>query len=358
MARIMFVTNSIGFGGAAKMLCFIAQSLSERGHTVVISNLKMTEDVSGYERPVSDEIELIKIQATSRLGQVREIYKYARRFKTEIIIGFTLMPNFLAKITSDLLGIPSIISERGDPYRTISNSLKSRIILSFINRSKGGVFQTDGAKEFYGERLQKRSKVIPNPVFIYDDFSEKIPEERKKTIVSVGRLDNFQKRYDVMLEAFKFLHQKYPEYTLKLYGRGTDEKRIQNWVKEWGLIDSVEFMGLTTEPMKDIFLDGMFLITSDYEGISNSLLEAMAVGLPVVSTDSTPGGARMVIVDHENGLLVPPGEPQKIAAAMQEYIEKPELARRCGIKAREVINRFAPEKIVDEWENYILNLIG
>ena len=177
-------------------------------------------------------------------------------------------------------------------------------------------------------------------------------------MVSVGRLDNFQKRYDVMLEAFKLFHNRHPDYTLKLYGDGADVEQIRKWVRDLGLSDAVRFMGLTKQPMQDIAADGMFLITSDFEGISNALLEAMAAGLPCVSTDHTPGGARLLIQDHENGLLAPIADAQKLADAMCEFAEDPALAEKCGKNARAVLERFAPERIIDMWEEYCLGVIG
>jgi glycosyltransferase involved in cell wall biosynthesis len=100
----------------------------------------------------------------------------------------------------------------------------------------------------------------------------------------------------------------------------------------------------------------MFLITSDYEGIANAMLEAMAVGLPVVSTDSSPGGARMVITDHVDGLLAPVGDCEKITVAMCEYAANPELAQTCGNNAKNVIRRFDPQVIIDAWEEYCVCL--
>ena len=115
-------------------------------------------------------------------------------------------------------------------------------------------------------------------------------------------------------------------------------------------------MGVTRTPMQDISDAGIFLITSDYEGISNSLLEAMAVGLPCVSTDHTPGGARLLITDRENGLLAPMGNVDALAEAMCEFADNPELAKKCGNNARDVVNRFEPSRIIDLWEDYIEKL--
>ena len=225
-----------------------------------------------------------------------------------------------------------------------------------IDSSRGGVFQTEGARNFYGKRLQKRGIVIPNPIFVNEEIPNIDYYEREKSVVSVARLDNNQKRFDVMLDAFKLFSNKHPDYILKLYGKGDDENLIKRWVEEHNLSDKVKFMGLTSQPIVDIAHDGMFLITSDFEGISNSLLEAMAVGLPCVSTDHTPGGARLLIQDHENGLLAPIGDAKALAEAMCEFASNPELAKKCGNNAKKVIERFDPKKIIDMWENYILKI--
>ena len=355
MSNVLFITNSLGFGGAAKMLIFVAESLHSRGHRVCIANLKRTTGFTDYERAVSEEISVADVSALGRKGQIMEIRKVAKRFSADVIIGFTEIPNVIAKIVATMLGIPSIMSERGDPTRTKAKGLKTRLVFWLINASRGGVFQTDGARDCYGRGLQKRGVVIPNPIFITGEVPFVAYEDREKSVVSVGRLDNLQKRYDVMLDAFKLFSQKHPEYVLKLYGKGSDEDLIAKWVEERGIADKVRFMGLTTQPMQDICGDGMFLITSDYEGISNSLLEAMAVGLPCVSTDHTPGGARLLITDHENGLLAPVRDAEKLAAAMCEFAEDPTLASKCGENAKDVVNRFAPDRIIDMWENYILS---
>lgn len=354
MANLLFITNSLGYGGAAKMLCFLADSLQLRNYNVCVVNLNATGNGSTYKRTLNENIVLHNVTSTGRKNQIFEIKKISRAFSADVIIGFTEIPNVMARIIGLITGKPSIISERGDPQRTgVGKGLKSAIVLKLINGSRGGVFQTEGAMKFYGKGLQKRGRVIPNPIFINGEVPQVEYADREKTVVSVGRLDNVQKRYDVMLKAFKLFSQKHPQYVLKLYGKGDDEAKIKQWARELNIEDKVMFMGLTTQPMRDIAKDGMFLITSDFEGISNSLLEAMAVGLPCVSTDHTPGGARLLITDRENGLLAPIGDSEKLAAAMCEFAEDSALAKKCGENAKQVVHRFAPERIIDMWEDYI-----
>ena len=358
MKNILFITSSLGFGGAAKILIFLAESLAKRGYRVGIVNLHNTQAKKSYKRSVSEQIEIFDSQGNGNVATIGEIKAAAKKIGADVIVGFTAYPNMYAKIVGTLLGIPSIMSERGDPTRTAGKSAKARLAYFLVNRSRGGVFQTEGAKALYGRGLQKRGKVIANPIFISGELPDVAYEAREKNVVSVGRLDNFQKRYDVMLKAFKLFSEKHPEYTLKLYGSGMDEDKIKGWAVDEGIADKVRFMGLSKTPLQDIASDGMFLITSDFEGISNSLLEAMALGLPCVSTDHTPGGARMLITDHENGLLAPVGDAEALARAMCEFAEDPTLAKRCGEEARNVLCRFAPEKIVDEWEAYINQIIS
>ena len=360
MCRVLFVTSSLGFGGAEKMLTYVAGQLAERGHVCGIINLNLVpEYVNAQRQNVNDKIKIYEIGKTLKKKNrtiIKTIVKVAKEFKAGILVGFLGYPNMYAKIAGSILGIPSIMSERGDPFRTENLSLKNKISNFIINKSKGGVFQTDGAKAFYGKGLQKRGIVIPNPIFVKGQIPNIQFEDREKTVVSVGRFDNEQKRYDVMLKAFKLFNKEHPEYKLRLYGEGPAEKDIKKWIEELELSNSVELMGLTKNSMQDMVRCGMFLITSDYEGISNSLLEAMAVGLPCVSTDHTPGGARLLIEHGQNGLLAPIGDFEKLAECMCAFAEDEILARNCGEKAKEVLIRFSPEKIIDQWEEYILRL--
>lgn len=363
--KIVFLTNSIGFGGAEKMMAFVANSLCKRNHNVRIINFNsVAEEINSSLQVFDSRVHVLSYSGVKN-GQIARLKKLAFAFKNiskdnaEVIIGFTAFPNYVGRIVGSLKGIPSIMSERGNPYITIDkNNLHSRLELAIINKSIGGVFQIAGAKAFYGEKLQERSIIIPNPIFIKEPINFVPYENREKNIVSVGRLDNYQKRYDIMIKAFSLFVKKHSDWRLKLYGDGSDVEKIKGWITEEGIDEKVSLMGVTKNPMRDISTDGMFLITSDFEGISNSLLEAMAIGMPCVSTDSTPGGARMLIQDGINGLLAPIGDPKSIASAMCKFVENPRLAKSCGNNARDVINRFDADKLINCWEDYIKKIVN
>ena len=364
--KIIFITNSLGFGGAEKMVTFIANSLLKRGHIISIINFNsIGQYINEFTQKIENDIDVFvysnsksKYKLQDRINKIKFTYRIVKEKKPDIIIGFTTFPNYVGKIVGSYLRIPAIMSERGNPYITINiKNLHSILELLVINHSEGAVFQIEGAAKFYSKKLQARSIIIPNPVFIKTDI-EHIPiNKREKTIVSVGRLDNFQKRYDIMIKAFSIFSRNHSDYILKLYGAGSDTEKIKYWSAIENVEDKVKFMGVTKEPMKSISHDGIFLITSDFEGISNALLEAMAVGLPCVSTDSSPGGAQMLINNKENGILCPIQDPVAIATAISEFADNEQLADYCGQNAMRVTKRFEINKIIDLWENYITAII-
>lgn len=362
--RIVFITNSIGFGGAEKMIAYVANGMSQRGHCVAVVNFKsvggeyINKHTQYFDKSISVyEFEGNKTGKISRLQKILFTIRIVKEFDADVMVCFTMYPSFVGKIVQMLTGIPSIMSERGNPYATINKkNIFSLIELYAVNRSAGGVFQIKGASYFFSKRLQKRSTIIHNHIFINDKIESIKFGDREKSIVSVGRLDNNQKRYDVMIKAFSIFSKKHPEWVMKLYGLGDDEDAIRRWCVEEGVDDKVLFMGLTKHPMIDICKAGIFLITSDFEGISNSLLEAMAVGLPCVSTDSDPGGARMLIQNMYNGILAEVGNPKSIAEALLFFADNPHIAESCGQNARDVSRRFAPEIILSQWEDYIIKI--
>ena len=187
---------------------------------------------------------------------------------------------------------------------------------------------------------------------IKENLPERFTGQRKHEIVNFCRL-NKQKNIPLLIDAFELLKREYPNYKLRIYGRGEEKDYLISYIKEKELESSVFFEDFATDIHERIVDAAMFAFTSDYEGLSNSMIEAMAIGLPCVCTDCAGGGARMMIQDHVNGILVPVGDVHAVYKGMKEIIEHPELAEKLSKEASKVREQLSINKIADQWEEII-----
>ena len=220
------------------------------------------------------------------------------------------------------------------------------------------VFQSEGAKEWYDKIAKINGKVIYNPVRA--DLPQPIKGIRDKSVVNFCRLAK-QKNIHLLIDAFALFWKQYKDYSLRIIGGWSTDggqeyiEQVKKHAKESICPDRIVFLPQSLHIHDDVLRDGMFVSSSDYEGMSNSMLEAMAIGLPTICTDCPAGGARAVIKDHENGILTPVGDVQALAAAMVEVADDPELAKKLsenGVKVRE---QLSTEKIVNQWIELIDN---
>ena len=130
-------------------------------------------------------------------------------------------------------------------------------------------------------------------------------------------------------------------------------EKIRRLIDELGLNDSIHLLSGRKDIHEEIRDYTMFVSSSDFEGMSNSMLEAMGMGMPVVCTDCPAGGARAVIKDHENGLLVPVRDEEKMYFAMKELIENPKLADELSQKAVQIREEQSLDKIIEKWMEII-----
>lgn len=342
--KVIFVMVSMAGGGAERVIATLANRFVQVGIEVTI--LMTAGDTVAYE--LDPAIKLVSAGGVSggsmmkrikRIGKMREYFKAN---KDSIIISFGPGTSFFAVAADLFLNHSLIISERNDPAACPYPLLRNLV----YGRAGRLVFQTEDAMKCFPKSLQKKGAIIPNPI------GKNLPEpwfgEREKTIVSVGRLEE-QKNHRMLLEAFSIFYKTHSDYTLHLYGKGHLLDELQQYAKELDISDAVVWEGFQKDVLTKIRKAGIFVLSSDYEGVSNALLEAMAVGLQVISTDCPIGGSRMCIRHGENGLLVPCKDSQSFAKALNQMADNPDWAKELGKKAAQIREDFSEEAVADMW---------
>lgn len=342
--KVMFIIPSMAGGGAERVIAVLANAFVEKGIGTKIMMTAGSDCV--YE--LHPRIELIQTGVTtggsmlkriSRICNMRKIFKKSR---DSVIVAFEPDAAFFAGIAKIGLSMKMVASERNDP-RSFGNSRVRKLAYEMADKL---VFQTKDAMEYFAPNIQKKGTIIPNPV--NDSLPEVYVGERKDTVVAVGRLEQ-QKNHRMLIEAFAEFVEAYPTYSLHLYGKGDMEEELKILAHQLKVEQKVIFEGFQKDVLLKIRDAGMYVLSSDYEGISNSLLEAMAIGLPVISTDCPCGGSRLCIKNEVNGLLIPVGDVKALADAMKKMAESSQKANEFGAEAAKIRERFSTNHIADQW---------
>lgn len=251
-----------------------------------------------------------------------------------------------------------VYAERNAPERELPQDKSERErIIRILSKADGAVLQTKTELDFYNGRL-KNAIVINNPVKA--NLPEPFDGERRKTVVNFCRISK-QKNLPLLINAFIEFHKTYSDYTLEIYGNTVENHEDELKEEYINLISSLnaeEYIKILP-PRGDVHSVvrdcALFVSSSDFEGLSNSMIEAMAVGLPCICTDCLGGGAREVITDGENGLLVPVNDTEALAHAMCRMVEDKALAEKCSKNAAKTREKLSAEAISDKWLEFIEN---
>ena len=288
--------------------------------------------------------------------KVAAFHEYLKKNPDTTVISF-LQPT-IPIVMLAAHGLPNriIFSERGNSERLMKSRYGYEFVQKYYDGADVAVFQSEGAMEPYPENIRKKGTIIFNPL------AASLPEpyigKRKKVIVNFCRI-SYQKNLPLLIEAFEKLHKVHSEYKLLIIGDAytQDEKqlqlRLEKSVNEKGISEFVSFMPFMGNIHEYIKEFSMFVSSSDYEGMSNSMLEAMAIGLPSVCTDCPSGGARAIIKNRENGLLVPVNDADALYEAMKEVIENLELANKMSSNGAKLREELKLENIVQQWINLL-----
>lgn len=358
--KIVFHLNCLEHGGAERVVSNLANQFGQEGYEVIVATEWKGENEFSLIPQVKREVVGLKpddekkSRITKFLLRIKYLRKFLKKEKPDIVIAFMQRANYRALTASWGMKIPVIVCCRNDPsvyYSAKSDKIQIRLLFP---KAAGAVFQTYRQREFFRPYLQDNSCVILNAL---NDKYINIPEPavRRKAVVQSGRLVAF-KNQAMLIDAFVKVHEKHPDYILQFFGGdsgdGTKEKLIKK-IDEYGAQDYIFLMGDSDKLEKDLADAAVYAFSSDWEGMPNALIEAMAMGLPIVATDCPCGGPAALMTNEMDGLLIPVGDTKAMEDGINRLIEDRALAERFGRQARRIVDRVNVQAVYEQWRSFI-----
>jgi len=342
--KIVFVIPDMPGGGTERVVSLLANEYCHRGIEVAI--LLFAGNETAYRLDERIEVVSMGMPTGGRLGaralRIRKMRRYYRENRNCQIWSFSVMGAVFSVLAAGRKHY-LLVSERSDP-----NQYEHPKIRDFFYRFADVVVcQTKEAMESFPKSIVKKATVLPNPV---DILCEPWEGEREKRVVAAGRIGP-PKNHEMLIRAFARFSEEFPDYTLELYGKGVQEAELKELASRLGIVQKVFFRGFSSRVQEKIRKAAMYVLSSDYEGVSNSLLEAMSIGIPVIATDCPIGGCRTYVKDGQNGLLVPVGGTEALAEAMIKIAKDPELAARLGREGRKLREELQVDRVADQFLN-------
>jgi glycosyltransferase involved in cell wall biosynthesis len=337
--------------------------------------LVIYEGVFAYSIPDKTAIEILDIRSSRNVFKflinfILKIIRIAssiRRNRPDIIyslISSTNVTVVLAKVLSRLSG-KLILSEHSHPSQALKNNYNDRITAYLMKYTYPKTEKIIAVSEEIQQDLIKNFNILPgkvkviyNPVDIREIETlshEKVDHHwfnsEKPVIISIGRLTK-QKGYQYLIEAFSIVKRSFP-CKIVIIGEGEEKAEMISRVRSLGIESDVAFLGFQKNPFKYMVRSSVFVLSSLCEGFPNVILEAMSLGLPVVSTDC-PSGPSEIIEDKRNGLLVPVKDNKALAQAILDVLTNDKLRKNLSLEARERAQSFELNNIIEQYRGIFL----
>ncbi len=345
-----FFDGNMGAGGAERVISLLTKKLAQDPNSEI--KLIIYYDAESFY-PLDSRVQLISLEReTGTKNILKNLLCLRRLFKEHdgVILSFLAPFNILAMLAHCGLKTPIIVADRNDPRKIPGNPV-ARKLRDFLYRfADAVVVQTGYNKRYFGKAVQSKSTVIYNPVDLGDKAGLALRTEKKRQIVTVARLMP-QKNHRLLIDAFAKIAQQFPEYEVVFYGDGPEKERLEAYIAEKGLADRFRLPGKITDVPDRIAEAALFVLSSDYEGMPNALIEAMCVGLPVISTKVS--GSTDLIEHGTNGLLVDVGDVDGMAEAMRTLLADDKRREVFAGRAICLNETLQVEKVLDEWSALI-----
>ncbi|MET1756684.1 glycosyltransferase family 4 protein [Novosphingobium sp. RD2P27] len=359
---IVFVLQGLGAGGSEHIVSQLCNHFAAKGWKVTLLAFDERESIPYYDHHHAVQVLALGLKS-KRQGPLAALgYSHARlrllqaAFKVispDLVVSFLTRTNVLSVLAAGRNGPPVLVSERNNPALQKVGPVWELLRRHTYARAAGLVTMTHGAMGYFPPNMRKRSWVIPNPSTLPSGAAQRNTDGH--TIGAVGRLVP-QKGFDRLIDAFSRCADLIPEWRLVIWGEGPERSALECQRDSLGLTDRIVLPGITREAGEWIGQTDIFVLSSRFEGWGLVLSEAMAAGLPVVSTNCEWGPGDM-IEPEKSGLLVPNGDEAALGAAILRLCGDDALRDRLGGAARERMAAFEPARVLKLWEATIEQLI-
>ncbi len=354
--KLGFYINTLQKGGAERVICNLANACHKHGYEVVFITSFPVADEYILDKDIVrfnlEEEELENGFVKENLQRTMKVRKICKKYKLNMLVSFMAAPNFRNILATRFLKTKSIISIRNLPEKEYFNRvyrLMAKVLFPFAD---GIVFQTEDAKGYFSKRVQKKSKIIWNMVDekFYQNRVQYDYEQRKQ-IVSIGRLVE-QKRHDIFIKAFSKIADKYPNISVKIYGEGKLQDELRGIISECGMTERITLCGNIEDVVSALDSAKIFVMSSDYEGMPNTIMEAMTRGVPVIATDCPCGGPQLLL-GTGSGVLIEKENIMQLAEAMDDLLKSKRKAEELASLALQASEHFRNDIIAREWMEFI-----
>lgn len=362
--RLTLVTPSLSCGGAERAAVLLAGGFLKKNYQVSLVTIAGTE-TDFYKLPDGVHRLALNIAGNSptpfhvlwnNLSRLCVLRQTIRALQPDAVISFLVETNILTLLALIQTNYPVLVSEQNNPGSGTKNVWKKlrHWIYPLANKV---VSVSEGVDNYFDDWLPKTQRaVIFNPLQPISDEPgtfdlPKGADPNKKWVIAMGRLV-YQKNFELLLSAFHKIIDRYPDWQLLIFGEGEMRTELENLRDQLGLGDRVLLPGQTNNPIAVLKTAKLFILSSRWEGLPAVLFEALACGLPVVSTDC-PSGPREIIRDGVDGILVPSEDMLSLATAMDSLMSDEEKRQHLAANTMEIKERFSLNKIVNTWETVI-----
>lgn len=347
--RIAFFIGSMGRGGAERVISILANEYADQGWDVDILML-LANRVEYDLRPEINIISLVgssENYAKNALSWITKIRKYVRTIKPDRVVSFVGRVNAVVLTATIGMKVPIIVSERNDPKHDGRGKAMLWYCNKIYHRAKAIVFQNKYEQSCFDKSLVDKGVVVPNPVQV---STTKKCDGQEFVVATAGRL-NHQKNHFMLIDAMWLVHKEHPHVKCRIYGEGDLREALERYINDKGLAKTVCLEGNHTDIHERLAECSLFVLTSEFEGLSNALIEAMMIGLPCISTDYP--GADELISDGKNGRIVKRGDSSALAQRIIGLLEDQSAASILAYQGALDAERYKTEHVLQLWTQVI-----